>query len=564
VSASLTAPVVIVGAGPVGTTLALDLAWRGIDSVVVEQRSADETPTPRANHVSARAMETFRRLAIAADVRATGLPPDYPNDVVWMTTMTGYELTRIPLACRGVLGQPGYADSGWPTPEPQHKINQMYLEPILWRHARASGRIRFLNSVGFERLVQESDRVVCEMADHRAGAPLRVEADYVVGCDGGASSVRKSIGAAFSGDAAITRVVSLHICAPDLLDRIPNRPAHRYFLLNQRQTGGAVSLNGRDRWSIHVMLPTADSDPKDLDRDRAIRAIIGVGSDFRYEIFADDAWTGRRLLADRVREGRVFLCGDAAHIWVPNAGYGMNAGIADAENLAWRLAAVVHGWGGPALLDGYERERLPITDQVSRFAKDLAIKNRADELRNPPAELTLNSPAGEAARRRFGEILSEVNLAQFTPLGLNFAYFYDDSPNIIYDGEAAPAYGLGDYTPSTVPGCRAPHFPRADGSSLYDQLGPDYTLLRFDPGVEVDGLTDAAARRGVPLTVLDVDQAEASPAYRHKLVLVRPDRHVAWRGDEAPGDGLYLIDVVTGHAAARPDRERTAATTGTR
>ncbi len=461
--------------------------------------------------------------------------------------MSGYELARVRLPCHKDLGAPGYADSDWPTPEPQHKINQMYLEPILWRHAALNPKVQLLHRAKLDEFRQEPGHVISKVTDLASGETFEIESAYLVGCDGGTSNVRKAIGAKFSGDAVLTRVVSLHISAPDLLQRLPGKPAHRYFIVNGEQMGSTVTLNGRDLWSIHVMLPGPDSDPAALDRDRAIRALTGFGPDFRYEILSEDSWTGRRLLADIFREDRVFICGDAAHIWVPNGGYGMNAGIADAENLAWRLAAVLKEWGGPTLLDGYQRERHPITDQVSQLAKDLSIKNRASGFRSPPPELTMSGEAGDAVRRRFGEALYEINLPQFTPSGLNFAYFYDDSPNIAYDGEHAPAYSVGEYTPSTVPGCRTPHFFRRDGSSLYDHLGTGYTLLRLNPAIDVAPLIAAAQQRNVPLHVLDIDHEEAGTVYKHALVLTRPDRHIAWRGKVLPQDVLSLVNLISGN-----------------
>ncbi len=542
----LSAAALIVGAGPVGLTLALDLAWRGVDSILVEQRAPAERATPRANHLSARAMEAFRRLGIADDVRKAGLPGDYPPDVVWATTMTGHELTRIELARGyGTARIKGQVDSDWPTPEPQHKINQMFLEPILRAHAEQHPRIRLLTRTRLDRFEDRDGEVAGEATNLDSGEIIRVASRFLIGCDGGASTVRKQIGAKFEGDAALTRVVSLHVTAPEVVARLPRPLAHRYFVVNHVQSGVAVTLDGRALWSFHVMLPTPDSDPAALDRGRAIAAMTGL-EDLSYDVFAVDEWTGRRLLASSFRDGNVFLCGDAAHIWVPNAGYGMNAGIADAENLAWRLSAVLQGWGGRLLLDGYERERHPITDQVSQFAKTLAVQNRASAFRHPPPALSQPGAEGEKLRGEFGAALYALNLPQFTPLGLNFAYFYADSPNIAYDGEAAPAYGIGDYTPSTVPGCRAPHFFQKDGASLYDGLGDGYALLRFDRGADTSPLRLAAQRRGMPLKVLDVDPADAAGLYRHALVLVRPDRHVAWRGQAAPADPAVLVDVVCG------------------
>jgi hypothetical protein len=273
---------------------------------------------------------------------------------------------------------------------------------------------------------------------------------------------------------------------------------------------------------------------------------LGVGEDFDFEVLGKEDWIGRRLVADKFREDRVFLCGDSAHLWVPYAGYGMNAGIADAMNLSWLLAAHLKGWAPEGILQAYEHERQPITDQVSRFAMrhaEGAIRERT----SVPPELEDDGPEGDAARKAVGEEAYKLHVQQFACAGLNYGYFYDDSPIIAYDGEAAPGYTMYDYTPSTVPGCRTPHIWLEDGRSLYDAMGPDYTLLRFDPAIDVSALTEAAKQREVPLAVLDISGPLPEP-YTTKLVLSRPDQHVAWRGDTVPADALGLIDLVRGAA----------------
>ena len=252
-------------------------------------------------------------------------------------------------------------------------------------------------------------------------------------------------------------------------------------------------------------------------------------------------------MADRFRDRRVFICGDASHLWVPYAGYGMNAGIADAMNLSWLLAARLKGWAPEAVLDAYERERAPITEQVSRFAMKHA-EGAIRERTTLPPEVEDDTPEGAAARARVGEAAYRLNVQQFACAGLNYGYFYDRSPLIAYDGEAQPGYSMFDYSPSTVPGCRTPHLWLEGGRSLYDAMGPDYTLLRLDGSVSVEPLTRAAAARGLPLQVLDVRTPELPSGYRHKLVLSRPDQHVAWRGDQLPADPLALVDLIRGAA----------------
>ena len=277
----------------------------------------------------------------------------------------------------------------------------------------------------------------------------------------------------------------------------------------------------------------------------AIRAILGVGTDFDYEILTREDWVGRRLVADRFRRGRAFICGDAAHLWMPYAGYGMNAGIADATNLAWLLAACLQGWADPAILNAYEAERLPITEQVSRFAMDMAGKVLGQR-RSVPDEIEQPGAAGDAVRQQVGQAAYDLNVQQYCCGGLNFGYFYDRSPIIAYDGAEQPVYTMADFTPSTVPGCRVPIALLADRRPVYDALGPGYTLLRLDSDIVIAPLVDAMREVRIPLEVVDVEGADSSAAYDRKLVLVRTDQHVAWRGDAVPERVDELVDTLRG------------------
>lgn len=543
---TLHTPVLVVGAGPVGLTLAMDLAWRGIEVLVLEKRARGVPPPVKSNHTSARSMEIFRRLGVADELRNNGLPGDFPHSVSYRVTAIGKELTRIKIPSRNdrFTATDG-PDCGWPTPEPPHRINQIYLEPILFAHAESFPTLKILSETELSGFENHDDEVIATAYDHCSGKQLTIHCQYLVGCDGGSSTVRKGIGAKFEGDAVIQRAQSTYIRAPQLLAMMQAGPAWASFSLNPQRSGNMYAIDGKEKWLIHNYLRDDEPDFDSVDRDACIRAILGVGPDFEYEVLGKEDWYGRRLIANKFRQNRVFVCGDAAHIWVPYAGYGMNAGIADATNLSWLLAAHLNGWAPASILDAYTCERQPITEQVSHFVMNHCME-MAKQRMSVPDNIDADDEAGAAARAELGRQAYELNVQQYAAAGLNFGYYYDASPLIAYDGEKQPGYTMSTFTSSTVPGCRVPHLWLADGRSLYDALGPEYTLLRFDPELDVQPLLNAAAKYGVPLTLLDVKSQEAAEYYPEKLVLARPDQHIAWRGNQLPDDADQLIQRIRG------------------
>ncbi|MBL6938240.1 MAG: FAD-dependent monooxygenase [Alphaproteobacteria bacterium] len=540
---TLEAPVVVAGAGPVGMSTALFLALQGIRVIVVEPRRPGEPPSAKCNTVASRTLETFRLFGVADEVRAAGLPDDYPTDTIYCTSLTGYELTRIKMPSRAERSQKGFPDDNWLTPEPMVRVSQLYLEPILFNRMRQAPEITVINEARVDRFEQNADGVTTHCV-RSTGETFIIRSRYLIGCDGGRSTIRKALGFQLIGDAELGRTRSSLVRSNDIRALFGDRrPAWMSWIASDKIRGNVVAINGKDIWLLHRGMPNRETAFEDLDFDQSIRDLLGVGPELTYEVLNHEDWTGRRLVAERFRDRNVFIAGDAAHLWVPFAGYGMNAGIADGVNLAWLLSGVLNGWADPAIIDAFEAERHPITEQVSRLAMGKVLENAEAMGGPPPAILREPGSAGDQVRAIVGARLFEMNLPQMSPEGLNFGYFYDTSPIIAYDGEKAPGYSMGDVTPSTVPGCRMPHF-WVGHDSVYDLLGPVYTLLRFNPAREVKGLVESAERAGLPLKVLSLERPKSPTVFKDDLLIVRRDQHIVWRVGSVPADPNDLLKML--------------------
>ena len=460
--------------------------------------------------------------------------------------MTGIELARIRIPSRAerYTATEG-PDTWWPTPEPPHRVNQIHFEPLLFAHAQSQSRIRIINSASVEDFVQNEAGVVANVHDINTGGTFRVSCRYLVGCDGARSTVRKKIGAKLTGTPIIHRGQSIYLRAPELLSLIPGDRAWYFQVQNPRRCGIVFAIDGRETWLVRHYLRDEEQEFDSVDRDRAIRTILGVGPDFRYEVLSQEDFVGRRLVADHFRDRHAFICGDAAHLWPPNGGYGMNAGIADAADLSWLMAAVLKGWASPAILDAYESERQPITEQVSRFAMDMAFKH-IEQSRETPAEIEIQAPpatpCGRASARR--PTISTSN--QFVVVVLIL-----DISTIVRRSSPTTATR---HLPIRCMTSRRHRFPAA-AHRIYGSTTVVRSTTHWDPTTRCcdltrrcasSGLVEAAARRRVPLAVLDIEEPEARALYDRNLVLVRPDQHVAWRGDSEPVAPMELIDLVRG------------------
>ena len=530
-------PVLIVGGGPVGLALALDLGWRGVPCTLVEQGDG-EIVDAKMFATGIRTVEFCRRWGIAGQVKNWGFPRDFPFDNVFVTSLTGHEIGRIPMPS---IAQTRPFDC---SPEQFAHCPQFVFDPILARAARSYPSVTLRHRCALAAFHEDGDGVVADLHDADGGRE-QVRARYMVACDGFPSSVRKTLGIEMRGVPFINRSINVMLRTPDLAAIHPKGNAGRFVLVGPEGPWASLTpADGKERWRLMIHGEEVD-EPQAIDAAAEVRR--AAGRDFDFEILSVGHWVRRRMVADRYAQGRVFLAGDAVHVMPPNGGLGMNTGIGDAADLGWKLAAMHFGWGGAQLLDSYETERRPVGIRQC----DEAMRNfeRYGGRRAVPKILD-ETPEGDRARAELGARLSSGNrMAWENPLHTHLGYRYE-SPLCIPDGPAPPEpEDARDYRQSSHPGGRAPHAWLSDGRSTLDLFGRGFTLLRFADAPDTGALAQAAAQHGVPLEIVALDQPDINALYARKLVLVRPDGHVAWRGDTAPADPATLIDRVRGAAA---------------
>jgi 2-polyprenyl-6-methoxyphenol hydroxylase-like FAD-dependent oxidoreductase len=533
-------PVLIVGAGPVGLALAIELGWRGIRCLLVEQRDGSIN-APKMNLANMRVMEHCRRWGIERQVRDAGWPKDYPLDFMLVTSMAGFLIGQFSHPCDLERRSPV-------TPSPMQRCPQTWFDPILARLAANYPTVDLRYRWKLETFEDGPGGVACELRDLTGNRRETVTAQYLAGCDGAHSGIREALGIPMQGRPTLDHNMNVFFRAPGFLAAHDKGKAVNYFMMEPQGIGYVMSaVDGRDLWRLGSHVTERDT-PENFDAAGAIRTFMGT--DLEYEVLSILKWTRSELVAERMRQGRVFLAGDAAHQLTPNGGMGMNTGISDAVDLGWKLAAVFEGWGGRALLDSYDAERLPVARHVVQSATEYFRKLVA--LPKGP-EIADATPAGEALRRSILDTCHRTG-AHFLheSEGLQLGFRYDPSPICVADGTPPPPDDVAVYTPSARPGSRAPHGWLADGRSVIDLFGRGFALLRFDRRADAARFAEVAASRDVPLAVHDIDRPEIAALYERRLVLVRPDGHVAWRGDAAPADAGALIDLVRGARAALP------------
>lgn len=546
-------PVAIAGGGPVGLMLALFLDRLGVRSVLFNSELTTRWH-PKGSTESARTMEHFRRLGIAGDIRALGLPDDHPTDVAYFTRFSRTELARLRMPSAAEvkerLARSAKTDQ---VPEPIHRANQMHVERFLFDHARTRSNIDMRFGWHVEQFTQDASGVTL-MARHANNERWKWRAQYLVGCDGGRSEVRRALGIKFRGEAGLEqryfggRMFSTYVRAPSLYrDFLGRRRAWQYWAVNPEIRASLIAVNGKDEFLFRTRAEEPDQPPSDALVADAMRRC--VGADVAVEVIAHEPWTaGMALVAENFGVRRVLLAGDAVHLFTPTGGFGMNTGIDDADNLAWKLAALVQGWGGPGLLASYEIERMPIAFRNTEAARRLTANIGETDV---DGAIEQETPAGAAARRAAGGMLAKFG-EQFASIGVQLGARYEGSPIVAGEGHAS-ADDLTTYVPSSLPGGRAPHFwvgpGRGRGSSLYDRLGRGFTLLRLGPHPpDAFAIAEAASDLRVPLEVLDVADDDARDLYDCDLALIRPDLYVGWRGNRPMAKPERVLARLAGHA----------------
>ena len=551
----MTAPVhtdvLIAGGGPCGLMLANELGRRGIRCLLVDPKPGTAF-NPQANATQARTMEHFRRLGFAGEIRAQGLPADHPTDIAYFTRYTGHELARLQLPTAAQAVDKIRAMGGsWSAAELPHRVSQKFVEATLRRQAEALPGVDVRYGWGLETFEDRGSQVQAQVRASAGGEPLDVQAAYLVGADGPRSAVRSTLSIAWAGASGVRRefmggkMFAVYLRAPDFYSVFPHARAWMYVSVNPQRRAFMASVDGRSEFAFHAAVHEGEDADAWTAADAQRIVDEAMGRHLAIEVLSVGTWTaGHSLVAQSFQRGRVFIAGDAAHLFTPTGGLGYNTAVEDAVNLGWKLAAVVRGQAPPQLLDSYGTERLPLAERNTAYARHFADSVGRF---SATALLEQTGPEGEAERARAADYLNQHVRMEFNIPGVTFGGRYDGSPLIVKDGSSPPPDEAGNYQPSASPGGRATHAWLADGRSLYDSFHFEWTLLALGPDRPATrGFVDAAAALGLDLRVVAHTAAELRALYEAPLVLIRPDQIVAWRGSDAH-HALQVLAQASGH-----------------
>jgi 2-polyprenyl-6-methoxyphenol hydroxylase-like FAD-dependent oxidoreductase len=535
--------VIIVGGGPCGLMLANELGRRGIAAVLVDEKLTTGF-NPQANATQARTMEYYRRLGFADEIRGLGLPSDFPTDIAYYTRYAKYELARFQLPSAHDAKIKIHDLSGsWSAAELPHRISQKYVEVVLRAHAEKLPGISVnygWRMTGFRDL-GTSVQVDVESVDN--GQRQTLEGAYMVAADGPRSATREQLGFHYTGQTGVVRdfmggrMYAIYARAPEFYRTVPHAPAWMNVCFNSERRAFMAAVDGKGEFAFHTQLKPHEVEHELTEDDARKMFQAGVGAQIPVEILSRCSWTaGHSLVADHYQKGRVFLGGDAAHLFTPAGGLGYNTAVEDAVNLGWKLASVIRGTASPGLLSSYEAERRPLAVRNTGYAKKFADSLGLFE---PVAEIEDDSPAGAVARSTAGTYFDAHGRAEFNIPGVTFGGRYDHSTAIVYDGSSPPPDTSDVYTPTASPGGRPPHLWLSAERSLYDEFGFEWTLLDLGANnSSAAGTGGICGGQGVDVKIVHVPQAR--DLYEANFALIRPDQVVAWRGNSREEAALAL------------------------
>jgi 2-polyprenyl-6-methoxyphenol hydroxylase-like FAD-dependent oxidoreductase len=529
--------VLIVGAGPVGLTLALDLGQRGVRCTLIE-RNETSIQLPKMERCNARTMEIYRRLGIAEEIRDAGLPRTAPMDVFLAASMSGPPLVRLPYpSVAEAKAEIAAHNDGRPL-EPYQLISQYTLEPLLRSIVEALPTVAVRFSCELLSFKQDAGSVSARVGT--AGGEETIRAEYLVGCDGGSSTVRKALGIRLQGQGNIRELRQALFHCPDLYERISMGKGRHYHIAEGPLFPFIILQDSTRHWTLHAAAAS------DAEMAEIFRKALDMPIEF--EMLSVNQWTQHLLCAERYGEGRVFVAGDAAHLVIPTGGLGMNTGVGDAIDLSWKLAATLAGWGGPHLLASYETERRPIGLRNVK-ASGAAMSGRLSWRAVWRPDMRKDSPEYAAIRAEMARRFDVEQRKVTEILGIEAGYRYAGSPLVWPEAGDSPDPDNPRYVPTTWPGARLPHVWLDDGTALHDRLGGGYTLLRLGgTRAEVSSLEQALRALGAPLEVLDIPDRAVREIAGFDLLLVRPDLHVAWRANRPEDDAGTIAAIATGRA----------------
>ena len=528
--------VIIVGAGPVGLTLAIDLGRRGVRCILLEQKEAPQF-LPKMERCNARTMEIYRRLGIAQKIRDVGFPCDVPMDVFIVTSLVEPPLLHLPYpsVAQAQAEIAACADGSMPL-EPYQLISQYTLEPLLKSVAETLPTVDV--RYGHEFISFEQDDGGVRARIKRGASTVELSAQYLVGCDGGSSNVRRQLGIKLQGEANLLQLRQALYRCDDLFERIPIGKGRHYHVADAHSTFLIVQDSTR-HFTLHSVVDS-DDDMKTMFEETVAMSV-------NYEMLSCAPWRQNLLLADRYGHGRVFLAGDAVHLVIPTGGLGMNSGVGDAADLSWKLAATLKGWGGPALLASYEIERRQIGACNVEASRHASRGRRAWRTAYKP-NIRDKTSEGAATRANLSRIADVEQRKSNEMIGAELGYRYADSPVIFSEPGEPPETNFMKYVPTSWPGARLPHVWLADGAALHDRIGDGYTLLCLGGArANTAAVAQAFAPFGAPFSVIEIDEERPRDIYGYDLLLLRPDLHVVWRGNGLLDDPAKLAALVTGH-----------------